>query len=1311
MTFSEDVINVGGADFEVDGPTGATLAAVAMTGSTSVYEVTASGGDLADLDGEVTLTIAGTNDIKDNANNDLSTAAPPNPNETYVLDNTAPTVTKIERQDPTNTRTNADTLTWRVTFSEDVINVDGADFEVDGPTGATLAAVAMTGSTSVYEVTASGGDLPSLDGEVTLTVAGTNDIKDNVDNDLSTAAPPDPNETYVLDNTAPTVTKIERQDPTNTRTNADTLTWRVTFSGDVINVDGADFEVDGPTGATLAATEVSASVYYVAASGGNLADLDGEVTLALAGTNDIKDNVDNDLSTAAPNPNETYVLDNTAPTVEKIERQTPATSPTNADTLTWLVTFSESVINVGGPDFTVDGPTGATLASTAMTGSTSVYEVTASGGDLADLDGEVTLALAGTNDIKDNADKDLSTAAPNPNETYVLDNTAPTVEKTERQTPTLSPTNADTLTWLVTFSDSVINVGGPDFTVDGPTGATLAAVAMTGSTSVYKVTVSGGDLPSLDGEVTLALAGTNDIKDNADNDLSTAAAPNPNETYVLDNTAPRVTSIERQDPTTQQTNADTLKWRVTFNEDMYLVNREDFRLFGRTESTATIDVSYSSGSYTVTASGGDLPDLDATVNLSFVDNHNIRDRAGNPLVDDRPIGTSHSNFVVDNTAPTVTITDVPTSSNGAFPATFTFNEPVTGFILDDITVGNGVASHFAGADGNRNYAAQITPTDDGEFTVDVEADVAADGAGNGNTAATRATSNYTPPVTDTTAPTVTKIERQTPATSPTNADTLTWRVTFSESVINVNGGDFEIAGTTASLVATAMTGSTSVYEVAASGGNLADLDGEVTLALAGTNDIKDNADNDLSTAAPNPNETYVLDNTAPTVEKIERQTPATSATNADSLTWRVTFNEGVMNVSDADFAVTGTTETLTYSAAPVSGSASQYDVTVGGAPLTDLDATLTLTFATGHDIQDLASNPLTAIVPTGTNHDYVVDNTAPTVTITTASSTSTAPFTATFTFDEAVTGFIVDDITVGNGEPSNLQNPSSDNRTFTATITPVSTGDVTLNVSADVAMDPAGNGNTAAAQLTISHTSPIADTTAPTVTSIVRQDPTTEVTNANSLTWRVTFNENVKDIDNADFVIGGTTASLNVVPRTGSTSVYDVTASGGDLADREGTVTLSFASGQNIKDNANNDLTNTTPTGTDDRTYEMDNTAPTVTKIERESPATSPTNADTLTWRVTFSEDVQNVNGTDFTVTGTTAGRVSTRVSSDVYQVSLSSNSLNNLGDLDGTVTLSFTTTGLNIHDITDLAGNDLVTTGRRSRTTTPTMWTTPPRR
>ena len=122
-------------------------------------------------------------------------------------------------------------------------------------------------------------------------------------------------------------------------------------------------------------------------------------------------------------------------------------------------------------------------------------------------------------------------------------------------------------------------------------------------------------------------------------------------------------------------------------------------------------------------------------------------------------------------------------------------------------------------------------------------------------------------------------------------------------------------------------------------------------------------------------------------------------------------------------------------------------------------------------------------------------------------------------------------------------------------------------------------------------TATVTDTTAPTVTSITRQDPTSSPTNSDTLTWRVTFSEAVESVDPADFVITGTTATLTITAVTNS--VYDVTASGGDLASVNETVTLAFATDQNILDPSDNALTATTPTGANDHTFELDNAVPT----------------------------------------------------------------------------------------------------------------------
>ena len=136
-------------------------------------------------------------------------------------------------------------------------------------------------------------------------------------------------------------------------------------------------------------------------------------------------------------------------------------------------------------------------------------------------------------------------------------------------------------------------------------------------------------------------------------------------------------------------------------------------------------------------------------------------------------------------------------------------------------------------------------------------------------------------------------------------------------------------------------------------------------------------------------------------------------------------------------------------------------------------------------------------------------------------------------------------------------------------------------------------GTSAPSNTSNATTATVTDTTAPTVTSITHQDPTSSPTNSDSLTWRVTFSEAVENVDAADFMVTGTTATLTVTAVTNLTGVYDVTASGGNLDSLDGTVTLAFAANQNIVDPSDNTLTATTPTGANDPTFELDNTVPT----------------------------------------------------------------------------------------------------------------------
>ena len=116
-------------------------------------------------------------------------------------------------------------------------------------------------------------------------------------------------------------------------------------------------------------------------------------------------------------------VDNIPPSATSFTRKTPLMSPTNADTLVFLATFSEAVTGVAAADFAVAGTNG-TISVTQVTPST--YDITITGGNLASLNGTVGLNFNSPT-IADLFGNALPNTEPPTDQTYVVDNAAPTV--------------------------------------------------------------------------------------------------------------------------------------------------------------------------------------------------------------------------------------------------------------------------------------------------------------------------------------------------------------------------------------------------------------------------------------------------------------------------------------------------------------------------------------------------------------------------------------------------------------------------------------------------------------------------------------------------------------------------------------------------------------------------------------------------------------------------------------------------------------------------------------------------------------------
>ena len=165
------------------------------------------------------------------------------------------------------------------------------------------------------------------------------------------------------------------------------------------------------------------------------------------------------------------------PTVTAITRV--GTSPTNATSVQWTVTFSQSVTGVAASNFTlVNSGLAGTPAITAVSGSGTTWTVTASTGS-GGTSGTLGLnATSGTGIVV--SPRNL----PVTGEVFSIDRTIPTVSSINRASSNpVGPATA--VSWTVTFSTSVTGVDLADFVLvpaGGATGATLTSVSGSGTT-------------------------------------------------------------------------------------------------------------------------------------------------------------------------------------------------------------------------------------------------------------------------------------------------------------------------------------------------------------------------------------------------------------------------------------------------------------------------------------------------------------------------------------------------------------------------------------------------------------------------------------------------------------------------------------------------------------------------------------------------------------------------------------------------------------------------------------------------------------
>lgn len=741
-----------------------------------------------------------------------------------------------------------------------------------------------------------------------------------------------------------------------------------------------------------------------------------------------------------------------------------------------------------------------------------------------------------------------------------------------------------------------------------------------------------------------------------------------------------------------------------------------------TVTNATWDASTHTATYTVTPPGGSWDDADnGTWTIGIVGSQ-VADNDG-AFVAANTAAATYS-VSMDTTAPSVGSVNVPADATYVagqnLDFTVNFSEAVTvntaggtpfvGITLD--TGGTVDASYLSGSGTSAltfryTVASGNLDTDGVALAGAITANGATmrDAAGNDATLTLSGVASTAGVLVDAVAPSISS------ATVPANAtyaagQNLDFTVAYSEAVtVNTGGGTPFVAltlDTGGSVQAAYVSGSgtsTLTFRYTVAAGN-ADSDGIAaanSITLNGGT-IKDAAGNDAATTGIGFASTasVLVDGVAPSVASINRV--GSSLTNATSVDYTVTFSENVTGVDTFDFTLTGTGTVAgtVASVTPVNGST--YTVSVNGV---SGDGTLRLDLkSSGTGITDTPGNAIGAGFTSGQTYSF--DHTAPAVASVSvpADGTYIAGQNLDFTvnFDEAV---VVDTssgtpriaITLDTGGTVNaayLSGSGTSALTFRYTIA-AGTADPdgvavggSIDANGGTLRDAAGNDATLTLNSVGSTAAVLVDAVAPTVASVTPPANATYAAGQN-LDFTVNFSEavTVNTAGGTPFVAltldtGGTVDASYVSGSGTSALVFRYTVASGNL-DTDGVVLAGAitSNGGTLRDSTGNDADTTLNAVGSTAAVLVDGVAPSVSSID--IAGASPTNAASVDYTVTFSENVTGVDASDFALTasGTAAGTVAsvTPVNASTYTVTV-----NGAGG-DGTLRLDLNNAGTGISD------------------------------
>jgi hypothetical protein len=604
-------------------------------------------------------------------------------------------------------------------------------------------------------------------------------------------------------------------------------------------------------------------------------------------------------------------------------------SPTNAASVSWTVTFSESVTGVGAGDFILSGPGSSGAAITGVTGGGSSYTVTASTG----ADGQLGLDLVDDDTIEDVAGNKLGgTGTGNGNfagQTYLVDKTGPTVT-VEQASGQDDPTNVLPIRFAVHFSEPVADFDATDVTRAGTATTAAANVSVTGSGQDYEI-VFASPPPITDGTIiaSIAAASAHDGLGNA-----SSASTSTDNSVMYDTTKP-TSSASGVDANWH--NADVTVGLSATDPGAPATGSGVANIKYQVDGGALQTIAGNSGSVVIPAPSDHSNDGHHTITFYATDNATNQETPSNSVT-----------VKIDTTKPTSSASGVDANwHNADVTATLSATDPgapATGSGVATIKyqVDGGALQAIAGNSGSVVIPAPPDHSNDGHHTITF---YATDNATNQETPSNSVTVKI-----DTTKPTTTL------TTSPANADGENgW---FKQSSVS-----FTLAATDPGVPATGSDIANVKYQV--DGGTIQTYAGAVTISTQGDHTVSffatDNAGNVEAT-----NTTHIkLDNVAPTT------TLTTTPGSPDG-------TNGWFKQSSVSFTLSG--------ADGASGVASSFYTVDGGATQT-YAGPVVINSQGDHTVTFWSTDGAGNVEPANTTH-IKLDNVAPAASLATAAPTT-----------------------------------------------------------------------------------------------------------------------------------------------------------------------------------------------------------------------------------------------------------------------------------------------------------------------------------